>query len=316
MLAAVITAPRHVELRSLPDPEPSDTEVRVQITGCGICGSDLPVWQGRPWFEYPREPGAPGHEAWGVVDAVGSHVNGLRVGDPVSGLMYHCYAERDLADTAQLVRLPPTLGARPFPGEPLACAMNVRRRSGIAAGKVVAVVGVGFLGALLVGLAAGAGAHVIAISRRPCALAAATRLGAEVVLDSSVDVPARVAELTRGKLCDVVIEAAGAQSTLDLASALVRVRGQLVIAGYHQDGLRQVNMQSWNWNGIDVINAHERDPEVYLDGLRLAVAEVASGRLDPTTLFTHELPLDGLQDAFRMLEEHPDGFMKGLVLTA
>ena len=70
----------------------------------------------------------------------------------------------------------------------------------------------------------------------------------------------RVRELTGGTFCDRVIEAVGKQWPLDLAAELTREGGRLVIAGYHQDGPRQVNMQLWNWRGFDVANAHERDP--------------------------------------------------------
>jgi len=49
----------------------------------------------------------------------------------------------------------------------------------------------------------------------------------------------------------------------------------MIVAGYHQGGLRQVNMQLWNWRGLDVINAHERDPAVYLQGMQAAVDLIA-----------------------------------------
>ena len=65
----------------------------------------------------------------------------------------------------------------PFPGEPLGCAMNIFRRSGIEAGQTVAIVGIGFLGAILTRLAADAGARVIAISRRPFSLEVARAHG-------------------------------------------------------------------------------------------------------------------------------------------
>ncbi|MDX6721279.1 MAG: hypothetical protein QOJ63_3533, partial [Solirubrobacteraceae bacterium] len=64
MRAAVITAPGSAEVASVPTPDPGPGEVLVELEGCGVCGSDLAVWQGRPWFDYPREPGAPGHEGW------------------------------------------------------------------------------------------------------------------------------------------------------------------------------------------------------------------------------------------------------------
>jgi threonine dehydrogenase-like Zn-dependent dehydrogenase len=114
-------------------------------------------------------------------------------------------------------------------------------------------------------------------------------------------------------LCDRVIEAIGKQRPLDLAAELTRERGRLIIAGYHQDGPRQVNMQLWNWRGIDVINAHERDPLVYMQGIRDAIDAVATGRLDPAPLYTHRFPLDRLDDALNATRDRPDGFLKALV---
>jgi threonine dehydrogenase-like Zn-dependent dehydrogenase len=87
----------------------------------------------------------------------------------------------------------------------------------------------------------------------------------------------------------------------------------LILAGYHQDGPRQVNMQMWNWKGIDVINAHERDPEVALQGVREAVEAVASGRLDPSPLYTHSYKLDRLGEALDATRDKPNGFLKALV---
>src|SRR3954462_6786167 len=101
-----------------------------------------------------------------------------------------------------------------------------------------------------------------------------------------------VTRLTGGALCDVVIEATGKQWPLDLAAELVRTRGRLVVAGYHQDGPRQVNMQLWNWKGLDVINAHERDPAVYLSGMRKAVQSAQLSQLDVQPLLTHSYPLE------------------------
>ena len=83
MHTAVIVAPRTVELRRESAPEPRAKEVRVHLEGTGVCASSLPVWQGRPWFTYPLDPGAPGHEAWGTIDAVGASVGHVKIGDRV-----------------------------------------------------------------------------------------------------------------------------------------------------------------------------------------------------------------------------------------
>jgi threonine dehydrogenase-like Zn-dependent dehydrogenase len=311
--AAVITAPGSAQLERLPTPDPGPGEVLVELEGCGVCGSDLPVWQGRPWFDYPREPGAPGHEGWGRIAAAGEGVRALAVGTRVAAISYRSDAEFDVAAADAVVALPEELDGRPFPGEALGCAMNVARRSGLCPGQTVAVVGIGFLGALLVQLAVRAGARVIAISRRPFALEVARTMGAEHVLGAGDDAVEAVQELTGGTLCDRVLEVTGRQAPLDLASQLVRVRGRLVIAGFHQDGRRTVDLQLWNWRGLDVVNAHERDPAAYVRGVRDAVDAVARGELDPAPLYTHEFSLGEIAAAFDTAAERPDGFLKALV---
>jgi threonine dehydrogenase-like Zn-dependent dehydrogenase len=177
------------------------------------------------------------------------------------------------------------------------------------------VVGAGFLGCVIVQLAAAAGARVLAVSRRRSALETAAAMGAAETIALEEPVGERVEELTGGELCDVVVEAAGVQSTLDVAGPLTKTRGRLVIAGFHQDGGRQVDMQLWNWRGLDVVNAHERDPRVYVEGIREAAAAVEAGRLDPSPLYTHRFGLDEVERALETAVERPEGFMKALVLA-
>jgi threonine dehydrogenase-like Zn-dependent dehydrogenase len=315
MRAAVIAGPRKVVISEALTPEPFTHEVRVRIEGCGVCASNLAVWEGRNWFNYPRDAGAPGRDAWGRVESVGSEVRDLAPGDYVTMLSTRSFAEYDLAKATEVVRLPEPLIGKPFPGESLACAMNVFRRAEIRPGQDVAVVGVGFQGALLTQLAANAGARVIAISRRPYALEVARWLGAAEtgLMDDHRRVIEAVVELTAGKGCDRVIEAVGEQWPLDLATELTRERGRLIIAGYHQNGPRQVNMQLWNWRGLDVINAHERDPQAYVAGMREAARAVAAGRLSPARLYTHVFGLDQVDQAMELARSRPEGFFKALV---
>jgi threonine dehydrogenase-like Zn-dependent dehydrogenase len=315
MRAIVISRPGEARLQDAERPEPGPGQVLLRLEGCGVCASSLPMWEGRQWFEYPQLPGAPGHEGWGRIAAIGEGVTGLAVGDRVAALTYRAHAEFDVADAGSVVGLPATLSGVPVPGEPLGCAVNVFRRSGIEAGQTVAIVGIGFLGALLTRLAAHAGARVIAISRRRFSLDVARANGATetIVMDDHWRILDEVKRLTGGRWCERVIEAVGLQWPLDLAGELTAERGRLVVAGYHQDGPRQVNMQLWNWRGIDVVNAHERDPLRYVEGIREAVALMAAGVLDPSPLYTHRLPLDRLGDALELTRTRPDGFLKALV---
>ncbi len=315
MRAAILGGPGQAGVEAVRRPEPESRQVRIRLQGCGVCASNLAVWAGPAWATFPTEPGGLGHEGWGIVDAVGDGVTEWSVGERVAALSYHSYAEYDVADANALVRLPPALDEQPFPAEPLGCAMNIFRRSEISAGQTVVIVGIGFLGALLTRLAVTAGAHVVAVSRRPFSLAMGVRMGAAetILIDDNSGAIDRVKALTGGALCDRVIEATGKQGPLDLAAELTRERGRLVIAGYHQEGPRQVNLQLWNWRGIDVINAHERDPQIYIQGMTDAVEAVTSGRLDPTPLYTHRFSLERLGDALDATRDRPDGFIKALV---
>jgi threonine dehydrogenase-like Zn-dependent dehydrogenase len=315
MAAAVITAPKQVEIQELALPEPSATQVRIKLEGCGLCASNIPVWEGREWFSYPIPAGNPGHEGWGLVDAVGEDVKDLNVDDRVAALSYNSYAAYDVAEATSVVKLPESLAGKPFPGEPLGCAMNIFKRSDIKAGQTVAILGIGFLGALLVQLASAAGARVIAISQRPFSLDIAQQCGADelIPMDDHYKIIERVKALTGEVFCDRVIECTGKEWPLNLAGELCKERGRLIIAGFHQDGMRQVNIQLWNWRGLDVINAHERDPQMYLDGIKEAVEAVETGRLKPDMLYTHTFPLEKMDEAFAALTDRPDGFMKAIV---
>jgi threonine dehydrogenase-like Zn-dependent dehydrogenase len=304
MRSAILIEPRQFRIETRDTPEPGEGEVRIRVRGCGVCGSDLGPWKGFPGMGYPLQPGAPGHEVFGTVESVGPGVQGLAAGQPVTALAYRAYAEYDLARADSIIPLPEALADRPVLGEPLACAVNVMRRSGVREGDTVVLLGTGFLGTLLLQLLRRhKPSRVIAVSRRRMDPGLAERLGVEV-LTYEDHIPGGA---------DVVIEATGKQGPLDLATNLVRVRGRLIIAGYHQDGPRTVNMQLWNWNGIDVINAHERDPEVYRSGMEEGVRLLAAGELDLEPLITHTFPLAENNQAFRMTEERPEGFLKSVI---
>ncbi len=315
MQAAVLNGPAAMAVTQVARPEPGAGEVRVRLEGCGVCASNVEPYEGQPWSTFPGDAGGLGHEGWGVIDAVGDGVTGVMIGDRVATLAGRSFAEYDIAAADAVAVLPPEMAGKPFPGEPLGCAMNIFRRADIHAGQTVAIVGIGFLGAVLTRLATDAGAQVIAISRRQSSLDLARAFGAAetIVMDDHYRIIEDVKAITGEGLCERVIEAVGKQWPLDLAGELVGYGGKLIVAGYHQDGPRQVSMQMWNWKGIDVINAHERDPAVNMRGLREAVDAVASGRIDPAPLYTHRYPLARVAEAIEATRDKPDGFVKALV---
>ncbi|HLQ85846.1 MAG TPA: zinc-binding dehydrogenase [Salinisphaeraceae bacterium] len=316
MRAAVLVEPGRFEIRRVAKPQPEPHEVRLRVQGCGICASTLPPFHGREWFDYPLAPGDLGHEPWGIIDACGDDVASVSVGQRVAVLSHKAFAEYDLADAETVVSLPDTLAGQAFPGEAFGCVMNIWRRTEFQPGQTMAVVGVGFLGAALIRLAAAAGARVIAISRSEFSRDQAVAMGAQEVLslDEPGGVAAAVERLTDGRGCECVIEATGKAEPLNVAGALTAVGGRLVIAGFHQDGPREIDMQLWNWRGIDVINAHERNPAVVVQGMRAAVDAVDAGRLDLEALVTHRYPLQELGPAMTAVQQRAPGLTKAVVL--
>lgn len=312
--SAQITSPGKIGFVETAVPEIGPTEILVRMEGCGVCGSNLPLWEGRPWFSYPLEPGAPGHEGWGRVVATGKNVDIFKVGDRVAALSFHGFALFDKVDQCSAVLIPEKLDQFPFPGEALGCAMNVWERSKIKPGQRIAIIGIGFLGGLLCQLAIRSGVSVVAFSRRRFALKTAEKCGVKhtCFLGEMSEAIESVKRIFGGG-CDCVIEATGFQYPLTVAGALVKNNGRLIIAGYHQDGMRQIDMQQWNWKGIDVINAHERDPERYISGMNAALDALVNNRLEPKILYSHILSLDRLGEAFELMKNRPDGFLKALV---
>lgn len=312
---AVLTSPKSFKTEQREYARPEATEILVRHQGCGVCASSLPVWEGRPWFEYPLAAGAPGHEGWGIITAVGSEVKDLQVGQRVATLAQNAFAQMSCVAAEHAVPLPAELDHMPFPGEAIGCAMNIFRRADIQRGQTVAIIGAGFLGLLLTQLASAAGAQVYAMSRRASARDQALSAGAVAAFDTEDwwGNAHKIVELTDGRGCERVVEVTGLQFALDTATELVGEHGKLVIAGFHQDGLRQVNMQTWNWRGIDVINAHERSTERCVQGIRDGVQATLSGRIRPTELLTHRFSLDQLDEAFECMVQRPDDFIKGWV---
>lgn len=315
MQAAAFAGDKKIKLVEADVPTPTESQVLVKLEGCGVCASNIPTYEGREWFTYPQEPGAGGHEGWGTVVKVGEGVKNLKPGDQVAMLSYAAYAEYDVAEEEACLKLGAEQAGHAFPGEPLGCAINIFNRSDIRPGHTVAIMGIGFLGALLTQLCKERGATVIAISRREYSLQVATACGADhtVALDDHWKIIEQVKKLTGEALCDRVIEATGKEWPLNLSGELLKNRGKLIIAGFHQDGMRSINVQLWNWKGLDVINAHEREQQVYMDGMQEAAEAVASGRLSPESLYTHTFSLQEIDKAFECITERPQGFLKALI---
>jgi NADPH2:quinone reductase len=194
MLAACRAEPQKFSLQDVLVPAPKEDEVLFKVEICGLCASNLGPWKGAPQFRYPFESGAPGHEATGVVEAVGGEVESVRPADRIAAFSLHGFAEYDLVRADSVVVLPAELRALNFLGEPVGCAVNVWRRAEVALDAVVAFVGAGFFANLIIQLVTGRCSKTIAFNHRPEILASALANGATAAfptLDPTEGVRAR-----------------------------------------------------------------------------------------------------------------------------
>ncbi|HEV7704714.1 MAG TPA: alcohol dehydrogenase [Gemmatimonadaceae bacterium] len=243
MQVAKAGGPLELVEKEIPTPGPG--QVRVKVHACGICHSDALTVEGYwPGINYPR---VPGHEAAGVVDALGAGVPGWKVGDRVGigwfgGSCGHCdscrrgdfltcsinpqvtgiswdggYAEYIVVPREALALIPDELSF--VDAGPLMCAgvttFNSLRNSGARAGDLVAVQGIGGLGHLGVQFAARMGFHTVAIARGAEKEALAKKLGAHTYIDSTAGDPgAALAKLGGAKVIITTVTSGSAMSAM------------------------------------------------------------------------------------------------------
>ena len=313
MRVAVLREPRRFEFADEPEPTPGRDEVRLRVAVCGVCASELDMWRGErghatlPWY--------PGHEVSGVVEAVGDDVIWPVVGEPIAAwVTTRGFADQVAVRAEHCVPIDGTPVELAL-AEPLACAVNAIELSGIRLADDVLVVGAGYMGLLLTQLAAQQGPrHLIVADVREEALERARSFGATHVVDVSAgSLLEVVTELTDGAGVDVAIEATGTQAALSGLGDVTRMSGTVTIAGYHQGEPRRIDLATWNWKALRIANAHFRDVNVIMHGMRTAGRLLASKRIAMEPLVTHRFPLGRIDDAFAAAVEKPTGFVKAVV---
>lgn len=315
MRIAVLKGIKNFAIEDEPMPITNLDEVLIRVKACGVCTSELYSWNGK--HKDVSFPQYPGHEPTGIIEKVGKNVEGFEPGDHVAVWSDgRSYAEYIKVPGDYVIKIPEDIPFQMALGEPIGCAINGVRRSAIQLGDVVVIIGCGFMGSLIVqGAVLRGPSKIIAVDLDNDRLRLAKNLGADVIINSKENDAIRmVMELTDGKGADVVIEATGEQVPLDIASEMTRIRGRLVVFGYHVSGPRTVDMGMWNWKGLDVINAHERAPEVYVEGIKIGIDLLSRGKITMKQLVTHTYPLERINEAFDAADTKPKGFMKAVVM--
>lgn len=313
MKIAVLQSPRTFDVIDAPLPTIADDEVLVEVAYCGVCTSELDMWEGSAGdIAFPRTPG---HEVSGIITEVGSQVKGFKPGDRVGvwvtgrGFAEYVAVKAEYCLPAGDVPLDLALA------EPLACAVNATELADISLADDLVIIGAGFMGNLMQKLLQLQGPrHVIVADTREDALERARQMGATRVVnvknESLVDV---VKELTDGRGADVTFEVTGVQAPLRTIGDVTRMSGKVVIVGYHQGVPREIPLGHWNWMAFNVINAHFREEATIMRGMRIGMRLLTSGRLSIDGLVTHRYTLPEINHAFETAHTKPEGFVKSTV---
>jgi len=320
-MRAVELPAHHVPLRLVqrPVPEPAAGQVRVRVEAVGVCGSDLFLQKGG-FGARPPLPIVPGHEAAGVVDAVGPDVVDVAAGDQVA--LYYittptgdpwaargrpnisphvqrmgvdvdgAFAEYVLRPVEAVIRPP-----APLPPPVLAVLTDavatplhgLKRIARLAAGETLVVLGIGGLGSSAVQLGKAMGARVIAVTRSAAKLELARRLGADEIVPALEADPVQVVRsLTGGHGAEVVVQCVGSARQDEQAIAMGGPGGRVVLIGSSLDpfSVRAVDIF---WRELAVLGSRGYVP----DDIRDAVDMYLAG----------DLWIDHLVETIRPLEE-------------
>jgi L-iditol 2-dehydrogenase len=324
MRVAVYREQGRVDIEDRPVPELGPGEVLLEVSHCGICGSDIHfVLEG--W----GQPGSiEGHEYSGTVVAVGEEVTRWKVGDtvvggpsPKCGRCEFCLAgrpqlcaERSAAGEgvhtdgafaeyvrtreAAILRIPGGVSMRAAAlAEPLAVALHGLTRGGVEAGQRLLVTGAGPIGTLSVAAARARGVTDVVVSEpHPRRRALAERLGAVAVEPETLVAPASPNSIVDAPF-DVALECSGHPAAMESALSQLRRAGTLVLVGA---GIRRPKFDNNRilLNELTITGAFVYDA----DGFERALELLASPDFPTDALIeSDDVPLDAIVGALHGL---------------
>jgi L-iditol 2-dehydrogenase len=320
-----------VVCEEVPVPPVADGEVLVRTAYASICGSDLHVvYPGAP--PAPEAAGYPGHESVGEV--VESRCPGFEPGDRVLTVPFaadgRCLAEFQAIPGAACIRLPAT---QPLSHLLMAQQLGtviyaLRTRPLDVIGKDVAVIGQGSAGAFFTFLLKRAGAARVLVSdKSPARLAYSRKLGADLAVevgtgDASTgdagpgdagtgDFRSAVLEATGGRGANLVVEAVGSRETFPLSLQLAAAGATLVWFGLPEgDDDYPFSFRDFFRRGLTAYTNFGAQGEPGLESFRYAVRLISGGEIDVAPLLSHMLPIERVDEAFRIAHDRSDNALK------
>ena len=347
MRAAVLFGPGDIRVVDRRVPQPGPDEVLVKVAMCGMCGTDLKIFDGHFPLTPPFGDYTPGHEWTGTVAAVGRRVDEFAVGDRVcieahsgcgrcdnclAGKYTAClnygnrakghratgmttdggFAEYAVHDAGSLYALPPSLSFED--GVLITTAgtglYGLDVAGGYVAGLDVAVFGPGPVGLMTVQACQALGAgQVILVGTRSSRLELGRRLGANHVINArETDPVPAILGLTGGAGADVTIECSGALEAPQQCADVTKRAGKIIIVAFYP-GPVTLDLSAIVRSGISIYTSRGEGG----NNVKRAVALAARGRLRGAELVTHHFPLQEIDTALRVVREREGDPVKVVV---
>lgn len=340
MKAAVLTAPRTIEIQERPVPKPGPGEARIRVAAVGVCGSDVHYYEeGRIGQQIVQYPTLLGHEAAGVVDAVGPGVElppGTRVAiEPAApcGQCECCQAgQYHICPRVEFLGTPPINGifeqyhlmpahcCIPIPDtlslveaalmEPLGVGLHAVALARPALGETAAVFGSGPIGlCTLLALRLTGVKRLLATDLVPERLSLAEKLGADAVMNAGEgDVVEWVRRETGGRGVDVTFESAGEQDTVTHACRAATLGGRALFIGIPSEDERRIPMHQCRRKELLIQHVRRSNGEA-----PRCLPLLTSGRINLKPLATHFFPLEQVTEAFHLVHRYADGVIRAII---
>ncbi|MEM5872210.1 MAG: alcohol dehydrogenase catalytic domain-containing protein [Candidatus Aenigmatarchaeota archaeon] len=318
-----------IRLQEMPMPDIGENEILLKTMASGICGSDV-----MEWYRIKSAPRVLGHEVAGIVEKVGKKVKKFKKGDrifvthhvPCEKCKYCKEGNENVCDTlkstnfypggfAEYIRIPEInvkKGVLKIPKnisfeeatfiEPLGCVIRGQNKIGIKKGHIVLVLGSGMAGLLHIQLAKLKGAKVIATDINDFRMKIAKRLGADLVLNATDNIPDKLKNFA-GKLADRVIVSTGAQQAILQAFECIDKGGKILFFAPTEPNLKiPLPFNDLWFKGVSIETTYAAMPKELKEALSL----ISNKKIKVKQMITHRLPLSETQKGFELVMSGKD----------
>jgi L-iditol 2-dehydrogenase len=332
MRRAVLSGPYRIEVVEADIPKIADDELLVRVKYCGVCGSDLHSYAGKNQFS--RFPYVPGHEFVGVVEETGRNVRRFKRGQIVTvepGIPcrqciycmrgdYQLCANTSSSDGAfaefvaikewKTFAVPPSVDFQKATlVEPVACALHAIELAGMRRGQRVLVQGAGPIGQLLCRCARALGAQYVASTDLyESRLSLARQAGANATVQVKAGYsPADLVKDIGPDIIDVVFDTVSNDFSMNCAVQTVKKGGTIVVVGVPSEKVC-FNLGIVMFNELRIVG-----DLMYKDNFPAAIKMVSRNLVDTGGLITKVFKLEQIGEAFKLITENKDSYMKCLV---